>query len=51
MKRIHINASQSYDVIIEEHALSRVTDYILPLKGPCPVIIVSDDNVASHYMD
>ena len=32
MTRIHINASTPYDVVIEEGALQRITDYIKPLK-------------------
>lgn len=51
MTRIHINASTPYDVVIEEGALQRITDYIKPLKPNCHVIIVSDSNVAPHYLD
>ena len=32
MTRIHINASTPYDVVIEEGALQRITDYIKPLN-------------------
>ena len=36
MTRIHINASTPYDVVIEEGALQRITDYIkLKTKLPC----------------
>ncbi len=38
MTRIHINASTPYDVVIEEGALQRITDYIKPLKPNCRVI-------------
>ena len=51
MTRIHINASTPYDVVIEEGALQRITDYIKPLKPNCRVIIVSDSNVAPHYLE
>jgi len=51
MTRIHINASTPYDVVIEEGALQRITDYIKPLKPNCRVIIVSDSNVAPHYLN
>ena len=47
MTRIHINASTPYDVVIEEGALQRITDYIKPLKPNCRVIIVSDSNVGT----
>nr|WP_252894336.1 hypothetical protein [Veillonella denticariosi] len=46
MFRIHINASEPYDVVIENNSLSHISDYIRPLKEPYRVIIVSDDNVA-----
>ena len=36
MTRIHINASTPYDVVIEEGALQRITDYIKPLKTKLP---------------
>ena len=51
MTRIQINASTPYDVVIEEGALQRITDYIKPLKPNCRVIVVSDSNVAPHYLD
>lgn len=51
MERIHIDASTSYDVIIEEQALQHIAQYIKPLKSPRPTIIVSDDLVAAHYLD
>ena len=50
MTRIHINASTPYDVIIENGALQRISDYIKPLKPNCRVIIVSDSNVAPYYL-
>ena len=50
MTRIHINASTPYDVVIENGALQRISDYIKPLKPNCRVIIVSDSNVAPHYL-
>ena len=50
MTRIHINASTPYDVVIENGALQRISDYIKPLKPNCRVIIVSDNNVAPHYL-
>ena len=49
MERIHIEASTAYDVIIENNVLQHITDYIEPLKKPCPTVLVSDDNVAPLY--
>lgn len=51
MFRIHINASEPYDVVIENNSLSHISDYIRPLKEPCRTIIVSDDNVAFLYLE
>ena len=51
MTRIHINASTPYDVVIEAGSLERIADYIKPLKPNCRVIIVSDSNVAPHYLE
>lgn len=50
MTRIHINASEPYDVIIESGAIGHIIDYIQPLKTKGQVIIVTDDNVAAHYL-
>ncbi|SUP44063.1 3-dehydroquinate synthase [Veillonella criceti] len=50
MERIHIEASTSYKVIIEEQALHHIVQYIQPLKSPRPTIIVSDDQVAPLYI-
>lgn len=50
MERIHIEASTAYDVIIEDGVLQHITDYIKPLKGPCPTVLVSDDRVAPLYL-
>ena len=41
MTRIHINASTPYDVVIEEGALQRITDYIKPLKTKFVVLLSS----------
>ena len=49
MERIHIEASTAYDVIIEDGVLQHIIEYIKPLKGPCPTMLVSDDQVAPHY--
>ncbi len=51
MTRIHIEASTAYDVIIESGALKKAAHYIEEVKKPCPVVIVSDDQVAPLYLD
>lgn len=49
MTRIHINASTPYDVVIEEGALQRITDYIKPLKPNCRVI-TDDDKIGRAHV-
>lgn len=50
MTRIHINASEPYDVIIKPGAMQCMLDYIQPLKPKGQIVIVTDDNVAPHYL-
>jgi len=50
MTRIHIEASTAYDVIIESGALKKTAYYIEEVKKPCPVVIVSDDQVVPLYL-
>ena len=49
MDTIHIQASTSYDVIIERHSLPRIGEYLHSIKAPCSVMIVTDDNVGPLY--
>ena len=49
--RITVNASKSYDVLIEKGALSRCGELMLDCFKPCTVCIVSDSNVAPLYME
>ena len=51
MERIHVNTGAPYDVIINSGVLNRFTDFLLPLKGPCSTIIVSDSHVAPLYLN
>ncbi|WP_298703613.1 3-dehydroquinate synthase [uncultured Veillonella sp.] len=49
MSTIHIEASTAYDVIIETGALHKAANYIRKVKKPCPVVIVTDDQVGPLY--
>ena len=49
MDTIHIQASTAYDVIIERNSLSRIAEYLQPIKSACSVMIVTDDNVGPLY--
>ena len=49
MDTIHIQASTAYDVIIERNSLSRIAEYLQPIKPTCSVMIVTDDNVGPLY--
>ncbi len=51
MNKIHVNATQPYDVYIENGLLQHIGVYLQPLKAPCRTVIITDDNVAEHYLD
>ena len=52
MRKIKVNASRSYDIIIEKDALSRVGEYCLEALGAsCRACILTDDNVAPLYLE
>ena len=49
MDTIHIQASTSYDVIIERNSLCRIGEHLQAIKSACSVMIVTDDNVGPLY--
>ena len=49
MDTIHIQASTSYDVIIERHSLPHIGEHLQKIKPACSVMIVTDDNVGPLY--
>ena len=52
MRKIQVNASSSYNVIIENGALARVGEYCLEALGDaCRVCILTDTNVAPLYLE
>lgn len=51
MKKITVNASRSYDIIIGQNLLSHSGEYCLSALGKsCRLCILSDDNVAPLYL-
>ena len=51
MKRITVNASTAYEILIEEGILSRAGESCLHALGkPCRLCVVTDDNVAPLYL-
>ena len=52
MKQLTINASRAYDIVIGEGLLSEAGDYCKEaLGGVCRLCVVSDDTVASLYLN
>lgn len=47
--KININTHKNYDVIIEDHVLSKAADYISQLRSCDKVCIVTDSNVNDIY--
>ena len=51
MRRIHITASKSYDVLIGEGLLDKCGELTAKVVKPCKCVIVSDDTVDELYGD
>lgn len=51
MKKISVNASKKYDVIVEKGAIDRIGEYAKELGIKGKALIVSDSNVAPIYME
>ena len=51
MSRVHIAASEQYDVIIERGLLLRIGEESAKLMKPCKAVIVSEENIFSLYGD
>ena len=51
MKRIQVNASQAYEILIENNLLASAGQYCREALGsPCRLCVVTDDNVAPLYL-
>ncbi len=51
MKKVTVNASRVYDIIIDKGILSRSGEHIKAIKSPCRTAILSDSNVAPLYAE
>ena len=51
MSRVHIAASEQYDVIIERGLLLRIGEESAKLMKPCKAVIVSEEKIFSLYGD
>lgn len=52
MKSIRLNLNQnSYDILLEQGGLSRIGNFVRPLVKGCKVFVITDDNVAKHYLE
>ena len=51
MKKVTVNASLTYDVLIEKGILDRAGELCRGVSSPCRAVIVTDTNVAPLYLD
>ena len=51
MKKVRVNASRVYDILIENGILDRAGELSATVKKPCRTVILSDSNVAPLYAD
>ena len=51
MRKVTVNASKTYDILIENGALDRVGELAKDIIGTGKVCIISDSNVAPIYME
>ncbi len=51
MKKVTVNASRVYDIIIDKGSLDRSGELIKAIKSPCRVAILTDSNVAPLYAE
>lgn len=51
MNTIHVNASIPYNVHIKNGLLEQLGSHLTSIKNACKTVIVTDDNVASYYLE
>ncbi len=51
MKKLQVNASRTYDIIIDKGILDRAGELSAAVKKPCRAAILSDSNVAPLYAE
>ncbi|MGI6578271.1 MAG: 3-dehydroquinate synthase, partial [Eubacteriales bacterium] len=51
MKRIPIEATTKYEVLVGRRILADVGNYLNAVVDPCKVLLITDDNVEPLYSD
>ena len=51
MKKVKVNASRVYDILIENGLIDRAGELCANVKKPCRAVILTDSNVAPLYAD
>ncbi len=51
MKKVEVNASKKYDVIIGDGLIDRSGDIVCEYIRPCHAVIITDDTVAELYLE
>lgn len=51
MKKVKVNASRVYEILIENGLLDRVGELSAAVKNPCRAVILTDSNVAPLYAE
>lgn len=51
MKKVKVNASRVYDILIENGLIDRAGELCATVKKPCRAVILTDSNVAPLYAD
>ena len=51
MKKVRVNASRVYDILIENSLLDRAGELSAIVKKPCRAVILTDSNVSPLYAD
>lgn len=50
MKTVHVDTGRPYDIFIERGLLDRCGEYAKKLSGAKKVVVITDTNVAPHYI-
>ena len=51
MKKVKVNASRVYDILIEKGLIDRAGELCATVKKPCRAVILTDSNVAPLYAE
>ena len=50
MRTVHVHTGKPYDIMIERGILDRCGTYVRELTQAEKVVVITDDNVAPHYL-